>query len=91
MTTPEAEPLPLARLLDNYRLFLSYMEGRVGDRATAEDILQDAFAKVIERPGLAPDDEGIVPWFYRLSATLKPEYAEAIQARPSVMKTSPSR
>ena len=31
----------------------------------AEDILQEAFAKVMARPEQAPSDEGIVPWFYR--------------------------
>lgn len=52
-------------LLENHRAFLSYLQRRVGDRAVAEDILQDAFAKVIARPEHAPQDEGIVPWFYR--------------------------
>jgi RNA polymerase sigma-70 factor (ECF subfamily) len=56
---------PLAILLDNHRAFLRYLERRVGDRALAEDILQDAFAKVIARPGQAPAEESIVPWFYR--------------------------
>jgi len=118
---------PIATLLENHRAFLRYLERRVGDRALAEDILQDAFAKVIARPGQAPGDEAIVAWFYRtlrnaavdrfrrrgaadrayeafareleareapgsdmeaeicacvsrLAATLKPEYAEALQA-----------
>src|SRR5688572_87943 len=117
----------LATLLDNHRAFLAYLERRVGDRALAEDILQDAFAKVVARPEQAPDGEAIVPWFYRtlrnaaidqfrrrgaadraaeafarelgtheqptvemareicacvsrLAATLKPEYADALQA-----------
>jgi RNA polymerase sigma factor (sigma-70 family) len=56
---------PLEALLENHRAFLSYLERRVGDRALAEDILQDAFAKVVSRPEQAPSDEGIVPWFYR--------------------------
>ena len=56
---------PLEALLENHRAFLSYLERRVGDRAVAEDILQDAFAKVVSRPEQAPADEGIVPWFYR--------------------------
>jgi RNA polymerase sigma-70 factor (ECF subfamily) len=56
---------PVAVLLDNHRAFLRYLERRVGDRALAEDILQDAFVKVVERPELAPADEGVVPWFYR--------------------------
>src|SRR6185295_18429387 len=44
---------------------LRYLERRVGDRQMAEDILQDAFIKVMERPDQAPVDEGLVPWFYR--------------------------
>jgi RNA polymerase sigma-70 factor (ECF subfamily) len=118
---------PLAILLDNHRAFLRYLERRVGDRALAEDILHDAFAKVLARPGQAPAEEAVVPWFYRtlrnaaidqfrrrgaagrayeafarelesnqaptgeteaeicacvsrLAGTLKPEYAEALQA-----------
>lgn len=124
---PDETPAPLATLLENHRAFLRYLERRVGDRALAEDILQDAFAKVVDRPDLPPDDEGVVPWFYRtlrnaaidqfrrhgaasraaeafareidvhtapdpelqaeicacvnrLASTLKPEYAEALQA-----------
>ena len=118
---------PLSTLLENHRAFLRYLERRVGDRALAEDILQDAFAKVVARPEQAPADEGLVPWFYRtlrnaaidqfrrrgaadraveafarelethdaptpemeaeicacvsrLAATLKPEYAEALES-----------
>ena len=59
---PEA---PVALLLENRRAFLRYLERKVGDRAIAEDILQDAFTKVVADPGKAPADEGIVPWFYR--------------------------
>ena len=130
---PHAEPIQdetpaaLALLLENHRAFLRYLERRVGDRELAEDILQDAFTKVMDRPDKAPADEGVVPWFYRLlrnaaidqfrrrgaasralegfakeletytapepeleaeicacvirlAATLKPEYAEALQA-----------
>lgn len=55
----------VATLLENHRAFLSYLERRVGDRALAEDILQDAFVKVVARPEQAPQDEAIVPWFYR--------------------------
>ena len=62
--TAEHDP-PLDALLANHRAFLRYLERRVGDRALAEDILQDAFAKVVARPEQAPGDEAIVPWFYR--------------------------
>jgi RNA polymerase sigma-70 factor (ECF subfamily) len=62
--TPDASA-PLDVLLENHRAFLGYLERRIGDRELAEDILQDAFVKVIDRPELAPVGEGIVPWFYR--------------------------
>jgi RNA polymerase sigma-70 factor (ECF subfamily) len=118
---------PVDTLLENHRAFLSYLERRVGDRALAEDILQEAFTKVVARPEQAPADESVIPWFYRtlrnaavdqfrrraaadrayeafareletqeaptgemeaeicacvsrLAATLKPEYAEALEA-----------
>lgn len=53
-------------LLENHRSFLRFLVRRVGDRDVAEDILQDAFTKVIARPAVAPDAEAVVPWFYRL-------------------------
>lgn len=124
---PSETQAPIAILLENHRAFLKYLERRVGNRELAEDILQDAFAKITERPEKAPSDEGVVPWFYRtlrnaaidqfrrrgtasraieafarelesqpapepemeaeicacvgrLAGTLKPEYAEALQA-----------
>ena len=118
---------PVSTLLENHRAFLRYLERSVGDCALAEDILQEAFAKVVARPEQAPANEGVIPWFYRtlrdaaidqfrrrgtadrayeafareletheaatadmeaeicacvsrLAATLKPEYAEALEA-----------
>ena len=59
-------PAPLAVLVDNHRAFLAYLERRVGDRALAEDILQDAFVRLAESPEQAPAGEAIVPWFYRV-------------------------
>jgi len=115
-----------AVLVENHRAFLRYLERRVGNRELAEDLLQDAFARNLERLPSLPD-EALVPWFYRvlrnaaidrhrrhgaeqralaafgrelgdaaeppadlhqeicacvsrLAATLKPEYAQALQA-----------
>ena len=59
-------PAPLDVLVDNHRVFLRYLERRVGDRGVAEDILQDAFIRVMDRPEQAPDEEALVPWFYRV-------------------------
>lgn len=64
MTSSDEEP-PLRLLLEHHQAFLNFLARRVGDRAVAEDILQDAFVKVMSRPEQAPGDEGIVPWFYR--------------------------
>jgi RNA polymerase sigma factor (sigma-70 family) len=57
---------PVEVLLENHRAFLQYLERRTGDRASAEDILQDAFTRALTKPGRMPDDQGVVPWFYRL-------------------------
>jgi RNA polymerase sigma-70 factor (ECF subfamily) len=54
----------VAVLLDNHRAFLRYLEGRVGDRALAEDILQDAFTRNLQKAEDVPE-EALVPWFYR--------------------------
>lgn len=56
---------PIPVLLENHHAFLRYLERRAGDRALAEDILQDVFVKIVARPDRAPADEAIVPWFYR--------------------------
>ena len=53
-------------LVGNHRRFLSFLEHRVGDRAVAEDILQDAFVKSIEKGEDIRDDSSAVAWFYRM-------------------------
>jgi RNA polymerase sigma factor (sigma-70 family) len=63
---PDTTDQELSVLLENHRAFLGFLERRVGSKATAEDILQDAFIKVVERPDVTPEGEAVVPWFYRL-------------------------
>ncbi len=117
---------PLTLLLENHRAFLRYLERRIGDKAVAEDLLQDAFVRALDKAD-AVSTEAVIPWFYRvlrnatvdyyrrhavasrgmdalvrefedavvppaelrdeicqcvvrLASTLKPEYAEALQA-----------
>lgn len=53
------------KLVDNHREFLDFLERRVGSRAEAEDILQEAFVKGVERAGSIRDEESAVAWFYR--------------------------
>ena len=56
----------VAALVENHRRFLRFLEKRVGNRATAEDILQAAFVKGIEKSASVRDPESTVAWFYRL-------------------------
>lgn len=53
-------------LVANHRQFLAFLERRVGDRADAEDILQSAFVRAIEKSDGLRDNESAVAWFYRL-------------------------
>ena len=66
---PDASPQPdtaLAALLENQRVFLRFLERRVGSRETAEDILQDAFTKALTTRDTLRDEESAVAWFYRM-------------------------
>jgi RNA polymerase sigma-70 factor (ECF subfamily) len=72
VSLPEETPAQLAVLLENHRAFLRYLERRVGDRELAEDILQDAFTKVIARPDQAPANEAIVPLTHAASRSVHP-------------------
>jgi RNA polymerase sigma-70 factor (ECF subfamily) len=68
---PETESSPalseqaIARLVEGHRDFLAFVEKRVESRAAAEDILQAAFVRGLERGG-SVDDEKAVAWFYRV-------------------------
>lgn len=65
-STPSVrEPLvrALARRQDEFRGFL---ERRLGDRALADDILQDAFVRSIDKLEDLRDPDAAVSWFYRM-------------------------
>ena len=53
-------------LVENHRRFLQFLERRVGSRDVAEDILQDAFVKSLDRVESLPQNEEVIPWFYRV-------------------------
>ncbi len=56
----------LKRLLASQPEFLAFLERRLGSRELAEELLQQAFVRGIERGGAIQDDESAVAWFYRL-------------------------
>ena len=55
----------VARLVENHRRFLAFLERRVGSREIAEDLLQEAFVRGLARAGQLRDQESAVAWFYR--------------------------
>jgi RNA polymerase sigma-70 factor (ECF subfamily) len=61
-------PAPAAEALDTlvagHREFLAYVERRVHDRALAEEIVQDALVRSLDRVGEIR--ESAVGWFYRV-------------------------
>ncbi|HEY0709331.1 MAG TPA: RNA polymerase sigma factor [Polyangia bacterium] len=67
-----AERAPSTEVTDlfvqNHREFLAFLERRVGSRAVAEDLLQEAFVRGMSHMGsarLENGDESVLAWFYR--------------------------
>jgi len=59
-------PAAIQRLVDSHRQFLAFLQTRVESRAVAEDILQSAFVRGLERGADMRDEESAVAWFYRV-------------------------
>jgi RNA polymerase sigma factor (sigma-70 family) len=70
MTVPPQEQAPNAELVERVTAqrdrLLRFLASRVEDPETAEDILQVAYLKVIERGSEIRKDESTVAWFYRI-------------------------
>ncbi len=56
----------LATLLRNHERFLRFLTPRAGSREEAEEILQAAFVKGVEKSSGVREGESAVAWFYRL-------------------------
>ncbi len=54
------------QLVSNHRQFLSFLEARVSSRAVAEELLQTAFVRAVEKSSTIEDSESALAWFYRL-------------------------
>src|SRR5436305_5487009 len=59
-------PDAIQQLVESHRQFLGFLEKRVESRVVAEDILQDAFVRSLERGGELRGEESAVAWFYRI-------------------------
>ena len=64
--TTEVSPAVIQRLVDSHRQFLAFLQTRVESREVAEDILQSAFVRGLERGAELRDEESAVAWFYRV-------------------------
>lgn len=69
MTEPDTQvrdttPDVAAIFVTKHRDFLAFLERRVGSRAIAEDILQEAFVRGMGRMD-AHSEESVIAWFYR--------------------------
>ena len=58
--------MSIDQLVSSHRKFLAFLEKRVESRAVAEDILQSAFVRSLERGSELRDEESAVAWFYRV-------------------------
>jgi len=59
-------PEVIHQLVQSHRQFLGFLQKRVESREVAEDILQAAFVRALERGSELRDDESAVAWFYRV-------------------------
>lgn len=56
----------LVQILSQREAFLRFLAKRVSDPSEAEDILQSAYMKAIEKNGQLRQAESVVAWFYRI-------------------------
>jgi RNA polymerase sigma-70 factor (ECF subfamily) len=62
LLTPEV----VRTLVDNHARSLAFLERRVGRRDVAEEILQEAFVRGIDKSASLQHEESATAWFYRL-------------------------
>lgn len=63
-TTGTLPQSAIDQLVANHREFLRFVERRIGNRALAEEIVQDAFVRSLDRGGEIR--ESVLGWFYQV-------------------------
>lgn len=76
-------PAVVEKLVANHREFLSFLQARVASRTVAEELLQAAFVRTMEKGGAIRDNESAIAWFYRLlrNAIIDHYRKNAVQGR----------
>ncbi len=62
----ETSPAIIRTLVGEHERFLRFLLPRVESREAAEEILQSAFVKSLEKVESIRDEESVVAWFYQL-------------------------
>jgi RNA polymerase sigma-70 factor (ECF subfamily) len=65
-TEESLTPAAIRALVANHREFLAFLERRVGSKDIAEDILQEAFVRGMDKADAIKNEESAIAWFYRL-------------------------
>lgn len=75
-------------LVESHDRFLRFLQPRLGTREAAEDVLQAAFVKTLERGEDIRDQESAVAWFYRLLRNAINDHyrRHAVEARATTSK-----
>ncbi len=83
MTAPLDSDAVAHVLVANHRRFLDFVERRTGSRADAEDVLQGAFVRALEKGNELRNGESVVAWFYRVlrNALIDRQRADAVRGR----------
>ncbi|HEY5955696.1 MAG TPA: sigma-70 family RNA polymerase sigma factor [Polyangiaceae bacterium] len=69
MLEPDSRPLTpevVARLVQSHREFLAFLGRRLPTREAAEEVLQAAYVRTLEKGNSIEEPENVMAWFYRL-------------------------
>ncbi|MBC7821509.1 MAG: sigma-70 family RNA polymerase sigma factor [Planctomycetaceae bacterium] len=86
INTPDTDAV-ITTLLSNHRRFLNFLEARVGSRHDAEEILQNAFVRSLQKASEIRDSENAVAWFYRLLRNAVVDYHRSNSANRRSLET----
>lgn len=83
---PATSPETAAGLAEMHGKFLRFLRARVGDAATAEDILQSAYLKALNHADELRESESSVAWFYRILRNSVIDHYRQSAARSKAME-----
>jgi len=78
-------PDVLRVLVDNHARFLAFLERRVDSRDVAEDILQEAFVRSLDRLDSIRNTDSALAWFYRVLRNALTDHFRRQEARDRVL------